>query len=532
MTEATTLERRLERYRQSVRTMGAAGPTAEPAPIVDRPALALALAVAIEGTVHATALGTVVWRSSAPIHLPIDRKRLAGLPGHPPQDAPLICLDTETTGLATAAGTVAFLVGLGWWDGPWFRRVQLLLPDHADEPALLAAITERIPADAWLVTYNGRGFDWPLLVTRYRLARRAAPTHGGHLDLLPIVRRLFRHRMPDARLRTVETDLLRIARHEDVEGWEIPGRYLDFLRTGRPEPLVAVIRHNDEDVASLARLLVLLDRSLADPTARPTAHRGDLAGLARAYVRVGRLAEALGCLELAAAAPVPPAPTHLPATPSLGRAGGPPAREEPWWSSRRPADFGGPPRRLGHGLAERREAYARPWDEERLLADRARLLRRLGRIDEALATWDALAAGPGRTAVLAAVEAAKIREHVLHDTPAALASASRALALAERRRGLGLPEPGLETALHGRILRLSQRLERGSSRSDGRTARPGGSRSADVVRHGRQARKDGRPLRDPGQADTLHGQGACGGGESEISLGRPGDGQPRRHDAR
>ena len=48
---------------------------------------------------------------------PLDRVRLATLPGQPPPDAPLVCLDTETTGLATAAGTVAFLVGLGWWVG-------------------------------------------------------------------------------------------------------------------------------------------------------------------------------------------------------------------------------------------------------------------------------------------------------------------------------------------------------------------------------------------------------------------------------
>ena len=52
-------------------------------------------------------------------------------------DVPLVCLDTETTGLATAAGTVAFLVGLGWWEARSFRQVQLLLPDHAEEPALL-----------------------------------------------------------------------------------------------------------------------------------------------------------------------------------------------------------------------------------------------------------------------------------------------------------------------------------------------------------------------------------------------------------
>ena len=76
---------------------------------------------------------------------------------------------------------------------------------------LLEEVGRHLPRDAWLVTYNGRGFDWPLLVTRYRMARRAAPEHAGHLDLLPLVRRLFRHRMDDARLGTVERMLLGVA---------------------------------------------------------------------------------------------------------------------------------------------------------------------------------------------------------------------------------------------------------------------------------------------------------------------------------
>jgi hypothetical protein len=200
--------------------------------------------------------------------LPLDRDRLARLPGLPPADAPLVCLDTETTGLATAAGTFAFLVGLGWWEDGRFRQVQLLLPDLSDERALLGALRELIPASACLVTYNGRAFDWPLLVTRYRMAREDAPEHAGHLDLLPFVRRVFRHRLPDARLRTVEHGLLGVRRHGDVDGWEIPGRYLEYLRDGDAGPLVDVVRHNHEDVQSLARLLAHVVDRLGDPTSR------------------------------------------------------------------------------------------------------------------------------------------------------------------------------------------------------------------------------------------------------------------------
>ena len=82
---------------------------------------------------------------SPPIELPIDRERLGRLPDGRRPDVPLVCLDTETTGLATGTGTVAWLVGLGRWHGDRFRQVQLMLPDHAEEPALLEALATLDP---------------------------------------------------------------------------------------------------------------------------------------------------------------------------------------------------------------------------------------------------------------------------------------------------------------------------------------------------------------------------------------------------
>ncbi len=269
----TALARRLERFR-----IGGPGPGTPSDPLPHRRlatrALAERLAAATDGEIVDRPGGILVRVERPAIPLPIDRMRLGGLPGQPPADRPLVCLDTETTGLATAAGTVAFLIGLGWWEGERFRQLQLLLPDQGEEPALLDELGRHLPPDAWLVTYNGVGFDWPLLVTRFRMARRPAPVLGGHLDLLPIVRRLFRHRMADARLRTVEGTLLGLVRHGDVDGWEIPARYLGFLRGGPAEVLAAVVRHNDEDVRSLARLLALLDTGYATPEARRTAPAG------------------------------------------------------------------------------------------------------------------------------------------------------------------------------------------------------------------------------------------------------------------
>jgi hypothetical protein len=456
----STLARRLERYRTATHAATAAA-VASPA-IEPGAGLAERLAGAMDGEVISSEEGTIVRCEVPSRSIPLDRDRLATLPGQPPLGVPLVCLDTETTGLATAAGTVAWLIGLGWWEaGDRFRQVQLLLPDHAEERALLTALAATIAPNAWLVTYNGRGFDWPLLVARYRLARRAAPGHDGHLDLLPIVRRLFRHRMADARLRTAEADLLGLHRVGDIEGWEIPSRYLQFLRGGPAELLVEVVRHNDQDVRSLARLLVHLETRLGDAERRSEAWSGDLAGLARAFARDRRLGEALDCLEAAMAhgdEPPPPRPVEVAAR---ERAVVPDS--EPWWSPRRPPDFGGRPRRLAPlGGPPRTEAFDAPWTTERIAMDRAHLLRRLGRYADAAAAWEAIAAGTGRGAIVAAIELAKLHEHRLGDRPGAMAAVLRGFSLVERRRRIGRPEPALEADLirrHDRLRRRT-RLER------------------------------------------------------------------------
>ncbi len=408
------------------------------------------LAAAADGEVVVTPEGIIVRREVPARSIPVDRRRLATLPGQPPPHAPLVCLDTETTGLATAAGTLAFLIGLGWWEGDRFRQVQLLLPGSCSRAALLTALAATIAPTAWLVTYNGRGFDWPLLVARYRLARRAAPLHAGHLDLLPIVRRLFRHRMDDARLRTAEAQLLGLHRVGDVDGWEIPGRYLRFLRSGSADELVEVVRHNDQDVRSLARLLVHLEVQLGDPERRAEAAPGDLAGLARAFAREHRLGEALACLDDAAVRVEPVVPTH-----GSRRIQEPAGHgQEPWWSPRAPADFGGPPRRALELGPPRTAAFHVPWTAERITIDRAHLLRRLGRHAEAAEAWQSLAVGTGRTAIVAGIELAKLQEHRLRDRGAAIHTVMRGLAIVERRRQLGRPEPVLEADLRRRLRRL------------------------------------------------------------------------------
>jgi hypothetical protein len=164
-------------------------------------------------------------------------------------------LDTETTGLAGGTGTVAFLVGLARFDDESFCLEQLVVPQLGSETPMLARLAERLAAASCIVTYNGKSFDWPLLRTRFVLARLPVPALPPHIDLLHICRRLWKKRLASVRLVDMEREVLRFEREDDLPGSEIPARYFEFLRGGSPERLCPVLEHNQNDIIALAALL-------------------------------------------------------------------------------------------------------------------------------------------------------------------------------------------------------------------------------------------------------------------------------------
>jgi hypothetical protein len=170
-------------------------------------------------------------------------------------------LDTETTGLSSGTGTVAFLVGLAWREGESLALVQYFLCDFDQEQALLWAVGQCINQAGVLVSYNGRSFDWPLLQTRLVLRRAKWPS-PPHLDLLTLARRIFRPRLPDCALQTIEHSVLDLHRADDLPGSVIPSRYFAWLRQGDPRVLDPVFLHNQQDVLSMALLLARFETLL------------------------------------------------------------------------------------------------------------------------------------------------------------------------------------------------------------------------------------------------------------------------------
>jgi len=204
-------------------------------------------------------------------------------------------LDTETSGLSGGTGTYAFMVGIARFVDDKFVLQQFFMRDPAEEPAMLEAIAQFLAPAQALVTFNGKAFDAPLLTTRYRLNHIPVPYEGySHLDLLPLARRLWRDRLESRALKYLEQHVLGLTRSiEEVQGYEVPWLYFDYLKTGDARPLAGVFYHNAMDVVAMAALLAHVNEMIQNPYAGSVEHGLD-------FVALGKLFEDLGHWEEAA----------------------------------------------------------------------------------------------------------------------------------------------------------------------------------------------------------------------------------------
>lgn len=208
-------------------------------------------------------------------------------------------LDTETSGVSGGTGTYAFLVGAARFVDDKFVLQQFFLRDPSEEPAMLEALIDFLAPCEGLVTFNGKSFDAPLLVTRYSLHRIPVPFKNyAHIDLLPLARRLWRDRLPSRALKYLEEHVLGFTRtSEEVPGYEIPWLYFDYLRTGDASPLGGVFYHNAMDVVAMAALLGHVSELLADPYNGSVQHGLDFVALGKLFEDLGHWDEAARLFE-------------------------------------------------------------------------------------------------------------------------------------------------------------------------------------------------------------------------------------------
>jgi len=337
--------------------------------------------------------------------------RDASLAGLDPRSA--VYLDIETTGLSGGVGTVPFLVGLGSFTDDGLELWQGFVRSPEEEPAMLERAAERIRQSSGVVTFFGKSFDRHRLEDKMRMYGIAPPFDDRpHLDLYHVCHRLYARACADGRLNTMETVLCGVERHDDLSGAFAPAAWFDYLAE-RAHRLEAVFRHNKDDVLSLITLCAHVGRASHETRGSGAALAGTActraAGLARLCVANKDRERALA-----------------------------------WFD-----------RALERGAEPRRE----------LVLERARLLRALGRGDEARAALQGFVDDPesDRSAYEAWLLLAMLEEHARKDLAAALVATLRAEA---HVRHAGLKAPAELAKRRARLERKLSGTSRPSPRAD------------------------------------------------------------------
>lgn len=170
-------------------------------------------------------------------------------------------IDVETLGFQPSP---LFLVGIATPNSQGLETRQLLARNLEEEPAVLEECVKELSAAKAIISFNGRSFDVPYLQGRVGYYGLSQPSIKAHIDLLHFSRRYWRKQISNCKLGTLEKEILRINRNEDLPSALVPRFYRRYLNTQNPGPLVPIINHNRTDLSSLVAIFNRLCDSLKD----------------------------------------------------------------------------------------------------------------------------------------------------------------------------------------------------------------------------------------------------------------------------
>ncbi len=230
-----------------------------------------------------------------PAHLISKDERLKGL-----DLRKALFLDTETTGLAGGTGTFAFMIGLGFFERDGFLVHQFFMRDYSEERASLSLLKGLLESFQFLITFNGRYYDIPLLETRFILSRLSSKIKEiPNFDLLYPSRRIWKGAYENCRLITLESQLLGMERVDDVPSEWIPYLYFDYLQTGDASKIHRVFYHNQMDILSMVALAGRIHLTYHDPQAARPRKGIEHFALGRLFWEHSHPEKAISCFEIA-----------------------------------------------------------------------------------------------------------------------------------------------------------------------------------------------------------------------------------------
>ncbi len=295
-------------------------------------------------------------------------------------------LDTETTGLSGGTGTFAFMVGLGFFQEEGFLIQQLFMRDYSEERAALSLLKEIVGSFQFLVTFNGRHYDIPLLETRFILSRMSSRIREmPNFDLLYPARKIWKGAYENCRLVTLEARLLGMEREDDIPSEWIPSLYFEYVQTGDARRIHRVFYHNQMDILSMVAIAGRIHLIYHDPQAARPRKGVEHFSLGRLFWDHGQREKAIPCFEIAL-------------------------------------------KRCDDELA---------WEVMRWLS---MAFKKTGQIERAQALWEEMLTWPYPKGIYPYVELAKHHEHCLKDFEKAIAYVNQALEMipSHQEREIGL----------------------------------------------------------------------------------------------
>lgn len=206
----------------------------------------------------------------------------------------VLFLDTETTGLNRSGATIAFLIGTAYFENSSLATELLFIQNPVGEGAALDYLMQIQKKFRYLVSYNGKSFDIPLIRNRMILNRKKGLRIAYHFDLLHIFRRLFvKGTVGSWSQQEMEKELLDFHRVGDLPGSAIPQMYFDYVKYKHDSGFSHIFKHNELDVLGLAFLFL---EAIRIYNHKDTAPRDMRSGLARILLRNNKDEEALHML--------------------------------------------------------------------------------------------------------------------------------------------------------------------------------------------------------------------------------------------
>jgi hypothetical protein len=166
----------------------------------------------------------------------------------------LVFMDIETMGLGNQPIT---LIGMGRIQNNTFTLEQFFARDIDEEASMIYAFESKMQPNDFFVTFNGEYFDIPYIKNRSRFHGLRSTIKQPNFDALFFSRRVWQS-LPNCKLQTIEKHVFQIDREDDVPGAFCPTFYHRFLKTKEIGTVVPIIKHNQQDIISLAMIFFRL----------------------------------------------------------------------------------------------------------------------------------------------------------------------------------------------------------------------------------------------------------------------------------